>query len=381
MILNRSFKYRIYLNSKQKNNFADLYFKCVTLFNLLLDEKETKINSNEDEGIFLKEFIKKYHDLEKGNFIAYMSVYRLVNQLIKKYKMGYIRTYPSKKSLVKYPKKIHFDIKTKFALDENNKHIMLDRIGTFKIKYHRPLPAYFYIRNVIIEEKSEGKYFINIGISEKKIDKNNEISNAIGLDYSSPHLFVTSENKNGDKYLVRDYLEDKIKNVRRKMHNCKFNSKNYLKLKYKHERLNQKVADKRLHLLNEAANSILKKYDLIGVETLSLSKIAQNHHLGKHTYQNAYDKFIKVLEYKALMQGKKVIKVSQFFPSSKVCSNCGQINENLSLDDRTYYCSCGFKIDRDLNATINIKDKAISMYASKNVTYDKNATKSLKNDF
>ncbi len=381
MILNRSFKYRIYLNSKQKNNFADLYFKCVTLFNLLLDEKETKINSNEDEGIFLKEFIKKYHDLEKGNFIAYMSVYRLVNQLIKKYKMGYIRTYPSKKSLVKYPKKIHFDIKTKFALDENNKHIMLDRIGTFKIKYHRPLPAYFYIRNVIIEEKSEGKYFINIGISEKKIDKNNEISNAIGLDYSSPHLFVTSENKNGDKYLVRDYLEDKIKNVRRKMHNCKFNSKNYLKLKYKHERLNQKVADKRLHLLNEAANSILKKYDLIGVETLSLSKIAQNHHLGKHTYQNAYDKFIKVLEYKALMQGKKVIKVSQFFPSSKVCSNCGQINENLSLDDRTYYCSCGFKIDRDLNAAINIKDKAISIYASKNVTYDKNVTKSLKNDF
>ena len=381
MILNRSFKYRIFLNSKQKIKFADLYLKCVTLFNLLLDEKEKKINSNEDEGIFLKNFLKKFPNLEKGNFIAYMSIYKLVNQLMKKYKMGYIRTFPNKKSLPKYPRKIHFDIKTKFALDENNKHITLDKIGTFKIKYHRPLPTYFYIRNVIIEEKSEGKFFINIGISEKRIDKNKAILNAIGLDYSSPHLFVSSENKNGDEYLVRDYLEEKIKKVRRKMKNCKFNSKNYLKLKYWHEKLNQKVADKRLFLLNEAANSILKKYDLIGVETLSLSKIAQNNHLGKHTYQNAYDKFIKILEYKAIMQGKKVIKVPQFFPSSKVCSNCGQINDNLSLDDRTYYCSCGFKIDRDLNAAINIKDKALSIYASKSAIYEKIPTGTIENDF
>ena len=381
MIINRSFKYRIYLNSKQKIKFNALYLKCVKLFNLLLEEKETKINSNDDEGIFLKQYIKKIPELQKGNFIAYMSVYKLVNQLIKKYKNGYIRTFPCKKSFFKYPRKIHFDIKTKYAFDESCKHIILDKIGTFKIKYHRPLPTYFYIRNIIIEEKSEGKFFLNIGISEKQIEKNNLVLNAVGIDYSSPHLFVTSENKNGDEYLVRDYLEKKIKKVRKRMQNCKFNSKNYLKLKYKHERLNQKLTDKRLYFLNQAANSILDRFDLIGVETLSLSKIAQNHHLGKHTYQNAYDRFIKILEYKAIMQGKKVVKVPQFFPSSKVCSNCGQINENLSLDDRTYYCSCGFKIDRDLNAAINIRDKAISIYASKNVVSEKIMNKSIENDF
>lgn len=378
MIINRSFKYRIYLTNKQKNKFSELYLKCTKLFNLLLDKKEEKIFSNDDEGIYIKDFVKKYPDLKNGNFTAYISVYHLLNQILKKYKQGYIVKFPEKKTLLKYPRKIHFDIQTKYYFSDDLKKITLDKIGTFKIKYHRPLPNYFYLRNVIIEEKSEGKFFINLGISEKTIDKNRTINNAVGLDYSSPHLFVTSENEFGDHYLIREYLQNKIKKIRRRMQKCQFNSKNYLKLKFAHEKLHQKIVDKRLFFLNKAANDLFNKYDLIGVETLTLAKIAQNNHLGKHTYQNAYDKFLKILEYKAIVKGKKLIKIPQFYPSSKICSNCGQINNNLSLENRTYYCSCGFKCDRDLNAAINIRDKAISIYASGIFNSKKDMNKSLK---
>lgn len=379
MIVNRSFKYRIYLTKKQKEKFEDLYNKCTILFNLLLKAKEKRIFENEDEGIFIKDFVKKNHELNNGNFTAYISIYHLINKIIKKYKDGYIQEYPYMKNINKYPKKIHFDIKTKYYFNDSFNKITLDKIGTFRIKYHRLLPINFYLRNVIIEEKNKDEFYINLGISEFIVDKNRQIISAVGLDYSSPHLFVTSDNEYGDKYQIGDYLIDKIKRVRRQMHKCKFGSKNYLKKKCLHEKLNQKVANKRLYLLNQAANYLLSKYDLIGVESLSLTKIAQNHHLGKHTYENAYDTFIKILEYKAIILGKKVIKVPEFYPSSKICSNCGQVNSNLTLEDRIYSCSCGFKINRDLNAAINIRNKAVSMYEEKIFINEKRRITSIKN--
>lgn len=380
MIINRSFKYRIYLTKNQKEKFESLYSKCTILFNLLLKVKEKRIFENEDEGIFIKDFTKKNPELNNGNFTAYISVYHLINKIIKKYKDGYIQEFPCMKNINKYPKKIHFDIKTKYNFNDLHNKITLDKIGTFKIKYHRPLPTNFYLRNVIIEEKNKDEFYINLGVSELIVDKNKEILGAVGLDYSSPHLFVTSDNEYGDKYQINNYLIDKIKRTRRQMHKCKFGSKNYLKKKYLHEKLNQKVANKRAYLLNQAANYLLSKYDLIGVETLSLAKIAQNHHLGKQTYQNAYDTFIKILEYKAIMLGKKVIKVPEFYPSSKICSNCGQLNNDLTLEDRIYSCSCGFEIDRDLNAAINIRNKAVSIYEEKMFINEKRRTASIKKE-
>lgn len=379
MVINRSFKYRIYLTKRQKDKFKDLYSKCTILFNLLLETKEKRIFENEDEGIFIKDFVKRNTELINGNFIAYISVYHLVNRIINKYKDGYIQDYPYMKNVNKYPKKIHFDIKTKYYFNDTYNKIFLDKIGNFKIKYHGPLPQNYYLRNVIIEEKNKNEFYVNFGVSEFIDYKNKEIINAVGLDYSSPHLFVTSDNEYGDIFQVNDFLFDKIKKVRRQMHKCVFGSKNYLKKKYLHEKLNQRVANKRLYLLNQAANYLLFKYDLIGIESLSLSKIAQNHHLGKHTYQNAYDTFVKILEYKAKMLGVKVIKVPEFYPSSKICSNCGQINNSLTLDNRTYSCSCGCIIDRDLNAAINIKNKALSLCKNRFFINEKRRLTQIKN--
>ncbi len=93
MVINRSFKYRIYLTKRQKEKFDALYSKCTILFNLLLKIKEKRIFENEDEGIFIKDFVKKNPELHNGNFTAYISVYHLINKIIKKYKDGYIQEF------------------------------------------------------------------------------------------------------------------------------------------------------------------------------------------------------------------------------------------------------------------------------------------------
>ena len=90
---------------------------------------------------------------------------------------------------------------------------------------------------------------------------------------------------------------------------------------------------------------------------MSMKEIVQERklHLGKSTYDNGYYDFLRMLEYKLKERGKMLIKINRYYPSTKKCSSCGKI-KNMNLDERIYECpSCGLKIDRDLNAAINIK--------------------------
>lgn len=379
MILNKSYIYRIYLTTKQKNNFSTLYNKNVFLFNRILEEKKERIDSKEDEAIFIKPFVRKFIELRSGNFISYMSTYRLANQIIKKYKDGYLKDFPMAKNALKYPKKIHFDLEFKYTLNSQKLILSIDHIGSFKIKYHRPLPLKSVVRNIIIEERNINEYYINILVGELVSIKNTIPQKAVGLDYSSPNLFVSSDNELGNHFQVNNYNLAKIKKIQRQLSKCKFNSKNYLKLKAKEEKLYQDVTNKRNYFLHKAANYCINRYDLVGVETLSLAKMAQKNNLGKHTYENAYDKFLKILEYKAKETGKYFIKVPRFYPSTRICSNCGQVHEKLSLSKRIFTCDCGFEMDRDLNAAINIREKAIQILLEKMNKYYKGGSETETN--
>jgi len=89
----------------------------------------------------------------------------------------------------------------------------------------------------------------------------------------------------------------------------------------------------------------------------------KNHHLAKSIQDLGLGRFIEMLQYKAKWKGGNVIKISRWFPSSKLCSCCGHKKEKLGLDERIYVCEhCGLNIDRDLNAAINIYKEGIRLY-------------------
>ena len=87
-------------------------------------------------------------------------------------------------------------------------------------------------------------------------------------------------------------------------------------------------------------------------------------HFGKSVMDDGYGMFRSMLEYKLGEQGKELVKVGRFFPSSKRCSCCGRVKEDLRLSDRIYVCTCGNIMDRDVNAAINIKMEAERLIAS-----------------
>ena len=96
---------------------------------------------------------------------------------------------------------------------------------------------------------------------------------------------------------------------------------------------------------------------MIVVENLNMRGMSQALHFGKSTMDNGYGSFVNMLEYKLERKQKTFVKIDRFYPSSKLCSCCGKIKEDLKLSDRTYICSCGNIMDRDVNAAVNIRNE------------------------
>ena len=108
------------------------------------------------------------------------------------------------------------------------------------------------------------------------------------------------------------------------------------------------------HFLNQREN------DLIVTETLNAKGMARNRKLAKHITDASFDEITRQLEYKSKWYGKIYIKIDQWFPSSKICNNCKEKNDNLTLNDREWECpQCASKLDRDINAAKNILNEGM----------------------
>lgn len=113
--------------------------------------------------------------------------------------------------------------------------------------------------------------------------------------------------------------------------------------------------------LHKESTRIANLYEVVCVESLDMKAMSnKGFGNGKATLDNGYGLFQNMLEYKLQDRGKYFVKIDKWYPSSQICSKCGNKKE-MKLRDRTYICECGAKIDRDLNAAINIKNEGVRM--------------------
>ena len=106
---------------------------------------------------------------------------------------------------------------------------------------------------------------------------------------------------------------------------------------------------------------IADTYDVVGVEDIDMKAMSRCLHFGKSVMDNSYGMFRDILTYKLEEQGKKLVKIDRFFPSSKKCCKCGSVKKELKLSERIYCCNCGNVMDRDQNAAINIREEVRRM--------------------
>lgn len=252
-----------------------------------------------------------------------------------------------------------FNIPQNVILEKNKLVIPKFKEG-INIVLHRAIKG--EIRQATIIKTPTDKYFVSILCETGEVlkkPKNVKEGNAIGVDLGLKSFLVTSSGAVFDNPRFLRKAESKLKYVHRK----------YSKNKGKRTRhrlviLYEKVANQRKDFLQKISSNLIKNHDSICIENLAISNMIKDHSLAKSISDCGWYAFTVMLKYKAEWYGKNILQIGQFEPSSKTCSNCGLVNKNLTLNDREWTCRCGFLLDRDINAAINIKNFALKNYLS-----------------
>ena len=235
--------------------------------------------------------------------------------------------------------------------------LKLPKLGYVKVKKHREIPNEHKLKSVTVSE-ANGNYYASVLFEHESQVTQIVPQTFIGLDYSSPCLYIDSNGNEPDYPKFFRKAEEKLAKEQRKLSNMKLHSKNWYKQKKVVDRIYEHIANQRKDFLHKLSRKLATTYDVIGIENLNIKAMSQSLKLGKSTMDNGWGMFSRMLEYKLERQGKQLIRVSRWYPSTKTCHECGYVKP-MRLNDRQYICpNCGMIFDRDWNAAINIREEA-----------------------
>ena len=210
----------------------------------------------------------------------------------------------------------------------------------------------------------EGKYFASLLFCcENQTAEKRPAEKFIGIDFAMQGMCVFSTGKRAEYPMFYRNTEKKLAREQRKLSRCQKGSQNYKKQKKRVALCHEKIRNQRKDFQHKLSASLAESFDAVCVEDLNLKGMAGGLHLGKGVHDNGYGLFLSMLEYKLEERGKYLLKVDCYFASSKICSVCGKKKEELSLSDRIYYCECGNRMDRDVNAAVNIMNEGKRIFA------------------
>ena len=276
------------------------------------------------------------------------------------------------KGFPRFKKKKNQDVKAYFP--KNNKtdwtlerhRVKIPTLGWVRLKEFGYIPVNSMVKSGTVSQKSN-RYYVSILVDEDDIQVSNPINEGIGIDVGIKDFAICSDGvkfKNINKTSIIKKVEKKLKREQRKL-SRKYESlkegratrQNIQKQVIKVQKLHQSLTNIRTDYINKTISLIIKqKPSYITIEDLNVKGMMKNKHLSKAIASQKFFEFKTKLMSKCKQNDVELRIVDRFYPSSKTCSQCGEIKKDLKLSDRVYKCSCGFVIDRDLNASINLRN-------------------------
>ena len=291
--------------------------------------------------------------------------------------MAYKRFFKWQSKFPKFKKKKNQDVKIYFP--KNNKtdwtierhRIKIPSLGFVELKEKGYIPTNSKVVSGTVSMKA-GRYYVSVLCDI--VDRNNysdSKNEGIGVDLGIKDLAIVSNIdkpfENINKSIVIRKLKKKLNRLQRKVSRKYETNKdgkkfiktnNIIKLESQIRVIHQKISNIRLNYIHNITNTLVKsKPEYITMEDLNVRGMMKNRHLSKSIQEQCFYEFRRQLTYKCLWNNIELRVVDRFYPSSKLCSECGGINKNLKLSDREYICvECGVVIDRDKNSSINLKN-------------------------
>lgn len=350
----KAFKYRLY-PTKEQAILLDKHIGCTRfIYNLALETKQMAYASN---GINLSCFdlMKQIPDLKTSCEWLREVNSQSLQQSIVNLDTAFTRFFKGQTKFPKFKKKSSggsFNIQQRIVLKGNKLCIPKFTEG-IEIVLHRPIKG--AIKQATISRTPTGKYFTSILCETGEINKPMKPiteNTTIGIDLGIKTFLVTSDGKEYDNPKFLRKAQSKLKYVQRK-----FSKHKGKRTKQRLALLHEKVANQRKDFLHKTSTELIKNHDSLAIEDLNVSGMLKNHKLASSISDVGWGMFVDMLEYKALWNGNNILRIGRFDPSSKLCSCCGTINNELTLKDREWTCgNCNETHNRDKNAAINIKN-------------------------
>ncbi|MBW4576669.1 MAG: transposase [Aphanothece sp. CMT-3BRIN-NPC111] len=352
---NKAYKFRLYPTPEQKSYLARCFGYSRFVYNHFLRlttdaYAECKKHLRYGDTAKLLTLLKKdeqYSWLTKVNSQS-------LQQTLKDLESAFVRFFKKLGGFPVFKKKRNrqsFRVPQHWSISPDGK-LKLPKMQPIKMVQHREIEG--TPTSVTIIQTPTGKYYacILVEYDQKQAPLN---GGKIGADLGLKEFLITGE---GKKYPNPRFYRRALKRLKRlqrslsrKVKGSTSRNKQRLLVAMAHE----KVANQRLDMQHKLSLQLTCDNQVVAVEDLHIKGMVKNHKLAQAISDAAWGQFLTLLEYKGKLYGCEIRKLDRFFPSSKRCSKCGYIHENLTLDIREWVClECGTHHDRDVNAATNI---------------------------
>jgi putative transposase len=231
------------------------------------------------------------------------------------------------------------------------------------IRWSQQLPRNAEPSSITIKLTPSGKWFVSI-LCDALILALPKVESKVGLDMGITTLLTVSSGEKVSNPKSLRKVQKKLKRLQKNLYRKVKGSNNRYKARLKVARLHEKVSNIRRDNLNKVTTKLVQENQLIAIETLNVKGMMRNHKLAQAIGDASWGELIRQLEYKAAWYGRTLVKIDQWFPSSKRCSSCGHTLRKLPLNIREWDCpGCGTHHDRDQNAAINILAVGLTVLA------------------
>lgn len=352
MLVRKAFRYRIYPNTEQQAALAVQFGHSRFVYNWALDLRR-KTYRETGKGLTYPDTNWTLTKLKKVAPWLCDADSQILQEKLRDLQRAFDNFFEKRASYPRFKSKHgKQSIRYPQRFKVEGKRVYLPKVGWVKAVFHRSIEG--EMKTCTVSKTKSGRYFISIQC-EVEISEPNYTGGQVGIDLGLADFITVSD---GERVPPPKYLrtaERKLKRLQRQLSRKQRGSRGREKARLQLARQHEKVGNQRQDFQHKLSRRLVECNRLICFENLNVVGMLKNHHLAKSIADAGWSEFVRQCQYKGGWYGCHIEQVGRFFPSSKLCSACGERHQGLRLSDRKWVCTgCGAVHQRDANASANI---------------------------